>query len=93
MIEHLRMKIIMNTLSTGTMAKLGRICSNYMIYLNISNKKLVDRASRIISELCGLSYEDACLELFHTRADMPPGTSPVALTIRRLQGSRQIRNH
>ena len=88
MIEHLRMKIIMNTLSTGTMAKLGRICSNYMIYLDISNKKLVDRASRIISELCGLSYEDACIELFRTRADMPPGTSPVALTIQRLLGGR-----
>ena len=89
MIEHLRMKIIMNTLSTGTMAKLGRICSNYMIYLDISNKKLVDRASRIISELCGLSYEDACLELFRTRADMPAGTSPVALTIQRLQKKTQ----
>ena len=89
MIEHLRMKLIMNTLSTGTMAKLGRICSNYMIYLDISNKKLVDRASRIISELCGLSYEEACLELFRTRADMPPGTSPVALTIQRLQKKTQ----
>ena len=89
MIEHLRMKLIMNTLSTGTMAKLGRICSNYMIYLDISNKKLVDRACRIISELCGLSYEEACFELFRTRMDLPPGTSPVALTLQRLQGVRK----
>lgn len=90
MIEHLRMKLIMNTLSTGTMAKLGRICSNYMIYLDISNKKLVDRACRIISELRGLSYEEACFELFRTRMDLPPGTSPVALTLQRLQGGRKI---
>ena len=80
------MKLIMNTVSTGTMAKLGRIRSNYMIHLNISNKKLVDRACRIISELCGLSYEEACLELFRTCADLQEGLSPVAVTIERLQG-------
>ena len=87
LMEHLRMKLIMNTLSTGTMAKLGRIRSNYMIYLDISNKKLVDRACRIISELCGLSYEDACVELFRTWTEMPGGNSPVALTLQRLQGT------
>ena len=84
MIEHLRMKLLMNTLSTGSMAKLGRIRSNYMIYLNISNKKLIDRSCRIISELCGLSYEDACYELFRTQENMPQGESPVALTLQRL---------
>ena len=89
MIEHLRMKLVMNTLSTGTMAKLGRISSNYMIYLDISNKKLVDRACRIISELCGISYEEACFELFRTLTDLPPGSSPVALTLQRLRGGGQ----
>ena len=91
MIEHLRMKLVMNTLSTGTMAKLGRIRSNYMICLDISNKKLIDRACRIISELCDLSYEEACVELFRTRADLPPGASPVAHTLRRLQEGRPTR--
>lgn len=85
LMEHLRMKLIMNTVSTGTMAKLGRIRSNYMIHLGISNKKLIDRACRIISELCGLSYEAACLELFRTCSDIPEGLSPVATTIGRLQ--------
>ena len=61
-----------------------------MIYLDISNKKLVDRACRIISELRGLSYEEACFELFRTRMDLPPGNSPVALTLQRLQGGRKI---
>lgn len=85
MTEHLRMKLIMNTLSTGCMAKLGRIRSNYMIYLNISNKKLIDRSCRIISELCGLSYEEACYELFRTQENMPQDASPVALTLQRLE--------
>ena len=85
--EHMRMKLCMNTLSTGTMAKLGRIRSNYMIHLDISNKKLIDRACRIISELCSVSYEEACCELFRTRHEGVPGESPVAATIRRLEGA------
>ncbi|MBR6372987.1 MAG: hypothetical protein IKS20_07385 [Victivallales bacterium] len=85
LVEHLRMKLIMNTVSTGVMTRLGRVCSNYMIYLNISNKKLIDRACRIISDLCGISYEDACLELFKTWSEVPEGTSPVAATLARLK--------
>ena len=84
LVEHLRMKLIMNTVSTGVMTRLGRVRSNYMIYLNISNKKLIDRACRIISDLCGISYEEACLELFKTWSEVPEGTSPVAATLARL---------
>ncbi len=85
--EHLRAKQVMNILSTGTMVKLGRVRGNYMIHLAISNKKLVDRATRIISELCGVPYEEACRELFRTRASIDERLlSPVAETIRRLSG-------
>ncbi len=83
--EHLRMKLVMNIISTGTMVKFGRVRSNYMIHLAISNKKLVDRACRIISELCHVSYEDACHELFRTQSMLnSKNRSPVAETIRRL---------
>ncbi len=64
MFEHLAIKMMINTVSTGTMAKMGRIRGNYMVYINITNKKLVDRAIRIVSDLCGVSYEEACFELF-----------------------------
>ncbi|MBQ7176697.1 MAG: hypothetical protein IJS08_04710 [Victivallales bacterium] len=84
LVEHLRMKLIMNTVSTGVMTKLGRVRSNYMIHLNISNKKLIDRACRIISDLCGISYENACFELFRTWSEVAEGTSPVAATLARL---------
>ncbi len=62
--EHLAMKIMINTMSTATMAKIGRIRGNYMVYVNISNKKLIDRATRIISNLCNIDYERANYELF-----------------------------
>ena len=48
------------------MAKIGRIKGNWMIQLDATNKKLVDRATRIIATFSGLAYEDACIELFKT---------------------------
>ena len=62
--EHLAMKMAINAVSTGTMAKMGRVLGNYMVHLNISNKKLVDRATRIIADLCRVDYERANYELF-----------------------------
>ncbi len=62
--EHLAVKMAINAVSTGAMAKMGRVLGNYMVHLNISNKKLVDRATRIIADLCKVDYERANYELF-----------------------------
>ncbi len=64
--EHLAVKIIFNTLSTVTMAKIGRIQGNWMVQLDATNKKLTDRATRIIAHFAKLPYDKACLELFQT---------------------------
>jgi len=61
---HIIIKLIFNTISTATMARMGRIERNVMIYVNPTNKKLIDRASRIISNLTGLKYLDACEALY-----------------------------
>jgi len=48
------------------MAKIGRIKGNWMIQLDATNKKLTDRATRVISHFADLPYNDACMELFKT---------------------------
>ncbi len=63
--EHIGMKMILNAISTSAAALFGRISGNYMTFLDMSNKKLIDRGSRIISELCGVPYEVALKELFY----------------------------
>ena len=76
---------MLNTLSTGTMVLLGRVQGNWMTHLNITNKKLIDRACRIISSLCSVSYENACEELFKTLDVLAKDDeSPVQRTIERL---------
>lgn len=67
--EHLAIKLIFNVFSTGTMAKIGRIKDNWMIQLDATNKKLTDRATRVIAHFAKLSYDDACLELFRTMSN------------------------
>jgi len=53
------LKMLLNTLSTGTMVRLGRVMGNYMIWVVPSNLKLIDRATRYIQKLTGLDYVQA----------------------------------
>lgn len=86
--DHITLKLMINNVSTGTMAKMSRIYGNYMVCLNISNKKLIDRAARIISQLCGIDYDAATEELFYSRLlleESGEAQSPVKFTIDRLK--------
>ena len=64
--HHLAVKLILNTVSTATMVRMGRVVGNAMLWLSPSNKKLIDRGSRLISQLTECSYEQACIELHKT---------------------------
>ena len=68
MFEHLCIKLMLNTVSTGVMARMGRIDGNWMTCLAMSNKKLVDRSARIVSDVCGVPYEVALEEIYYSRA-------------------------
>ena len=86
--ERLAVKLILNTISTGTMVLSGRVTGNWMSCVEISNKKLRDRGIRLISEICGLSYREACYTLHDAieklKEETPTGRerlSPVQFTI------------
>ena len=62
--KHLAVKLAFNCLSTGTMAAMGRVAGNWMSWVSISNKKLIDRGIRLLVELGGIDYEDAAQRIF-----------------------------
>jgi hypothetical protein len=62
--KHLAVKLAFNCLSTGTMASMGRVAGNWMSWVSISNKKLIDRGIRLLIELGGVSYEEAAQRIF-----------------------------
>jgi N-acetylmuramic acid 6-phosphate etherase len=52
-------KLVLNMLTTTAMVKLGKVYENMMVDLQLTNRKLVERAKRIISLATGVSYERA----------------------------------
>lgn len=52
-------KLILNMISTTTMIQLGRVKGNKMVDMQLSNKKLVNRGTRMIMEATGLNEEAA----------------------------------
>jgi len=52
-------KLVLNTLSTGAMIRLGKVYGNMMVDLMDLSSKLHDRGERIVMECCGVSREEA----------------------------------
>ena len=52
-------KLICNMISTSVMIKMGRVKGNKMVNMQLTNKKLVDRGTRMVVEELGLPYDAA----------------------------------
>ena len=72
-------KLVLNTITTGAMIRLGKTYGNLMVDLQASNAKLRDRAERIVSEVCGVDA-NAARDLLRA-AD---GSAKLAIVMRKL---------
>ena len=52
-------KLVLNTITTGAMIRLGKTYGNLMVDLRATNKKLEDRSERIMMEVCDVSREES----------------------------------
>jgi N-acetylmuramic acid 6-phosphate etherase len=52
-------KLVLNTLTTGAMIRLGKTYGNLMVDLRAWNDKLIDRSQRIVMETTGLGRAEA----------------------------------
>ncbi len=52
-------KLVLNMLTTASMIRLGKIYENMMIDLQLTNKKLIERAKRIIMTVTNVTYKEA----------------------------------
>ena len=52
-------KMVLNMISTTLMIRMGRVKGNRMVNMQLTNKKLIDRGTRMLQESLGLSYEEA----------------------------------
>ena len=96
LLDHMKIKMVMNVISTGVMILMGRVTGNWMSYVSLSNKKLVDRSIRLISELGGISYKDACDALHQSVYELEQcdftdkeEPSPVQFTLSKLHSEKE----
>ena len=52
-------KLVLNMLTTSAMIRVGKVYENMMIDLQMTNKKLVERAKRIVMTITGVDYDTA----------------------------------
>lgn len=52
-------KLVLNTITTGAMIRLGKTYGNLMVDLRATNNKLRDRSERIVMEVCGTTRDAA----------------------------------
>jgi N-acetylmuramic acid 6-phosphate etherase len=52
-------KLVLNTVTTGAMIRLGKVYGNLMVDLRATNRKLQDRSERILMEMLDLERDDA----------------------------------
>ena len=89
--EHLAVKLVFNALSTATMVRMGYVTGNWMSRAEATNKKLVDRGIRMVAEIGGLPYPEACIEFHRTLEEIREGrhgepdlVAPAMATLQRL---------
>lgn len=52
-------KLVLNTITSGAMIRLGKTYGNLMVDLRATNNKLRDRSERIVMEVCDVNREQA----------------------------------
>jgi N-acetylmuramic acid 6-phosphate etherase len=71
-VTRIAVKTLLNSLSTCTMVRLGRVMGNFMIWVVPSNLKLIDRSTRYIQKLTSLDYPSANRLLFEVLEYVEP---------------------
>jgi N-acetylmuramic acid 6-phosphate etherase len=96
-VTRVAVKLLLNALSTCTMVRLGRVMGNFMVWVVPSNLKLIDRATRYIAQLTGLTYEAANGLLFEVLEYVEPRmqsdqTYPPVVGLAVLRAKHQLTN-
>jgi N-acetylmuramic acid 6-phosphate etherase len=64
-------KLVLNMLSTASMVRLGRVLSNWMINVQLKNRKLHERAEAILARAAGVSAATAARTLRESNEQLP----------------------
>ena len=86
-------KLVLNTLTTGAMIRLGKVYGNLMVDLKAWNDKLVDRSQRIVMETTGVGREIARRVLEAARGEVKVAIVMARRGVGREEAEGLLREH
>jgi len=84
-------KMVLNMLSTASMIRLGRVLSNLMISVQMTNRKLKERGCSILVDLAGCSKQIALRTLKASGGQIPVALLMLLERIPRAQAEKRLR--
>ena len=78
-------KLVLNTLTTAVMVRIGKVYRNLMVDLQAKSRKLAGRSVRIVREACGIGEEEA-----RALVVAAGGSSKTAIAMQELGASRAM---
>jgi len=83
-------KLVLNTITTGAMVRIGKVYSNLMVDLQVTCAKLRDRGERILSELLNLDQPAAAALLDRASGDVKTALVMAHLDIDREEALKRL---
>jgi N-acetylmuramic acid 6-phosphate etherase len=85
-------KMILNMLTTGAMARLGRIYGNLMVNVHTTNAKLRERGLTILEEAAGINREAARRALKAAGNEVPVALVMLRTGVTRAQARKRLKS-
>jgi N-acetylmuramic acid 6-phosphate etherase len=84
-------KLVLNMLTTASMVKLGKVYENMMVDLQLTNKKLEERAKRIVMTVAGVDYDTAADTLAKAGGHVKTAIVMLVAKVGKGEASKRIR--
>ena len=83
-------KLVLNTVTTGAMIRIGKVYGNLMVDLRATSAKLVDRSLRIVEALTGLGRAEAMTLLAEADGRVKTALAMYGMEVGREEADRRL---
>ena len=83
-------KMILNTITTGAMTRLGYVYDNLMVNVHMKNAKLVERGIRVLMKLCEIDRETAIRTIKSAGKSIPIAVVMLKANVDKMEAVRRL---
>jgi N-acetylmuramic acid 6-phosphate etherase len=83
-------KMILNTITTGAMTRLGYVYDNLMVNVHMKNAKLVERGIRVLMQLCNIDRETAIRTIKSAGKSIPIAVVMLKANVDKMEAVRRL---